>query len=355
MIKSYNLAAFGYGGMAGIHIDKVLSKYDRVNTKGVFDIDPARMEAAKNNGHYTYSSKDELLNDKDVDIVLVSTTNDCHKELCIDALLAGKNVICEKPVTTTAKDLIDIIEVAKKTGKVFSINQNRRVNKDFVLMRRKVEEGLLGKVYHIESRVEGSRGMPEGWRTQKEKGGGMMLDWGVHLIDQIMYMIDEKVVNVFCRMYSVHFPEIDDNFRMIMTFESGLTALIEVSTNNFISHPRWYVLGTDATLQIDGWDCEGKIVKPIQSANNWGVEIVSTKAGPSKTMAPRAEQTLETIHLHAPSDVEDSLLPMYNQFVDKLENKAELTITPEQALRVVRVMEAAFESAKTGRAIITEI
>lgn len=355
MKKTYNLAAFGYGGMAGVHIDKVLSKYDRINVKGVYDIDPLRMEAAKKNGHYTYASKDELLNDKDIDIVLVATTNDCHKELCIDALRAGKNIVCEKPVTMTSNDLLDIIEVEKQTGKVFTVNQNRRVNKDFVLMDRSVKSGKLGKVYHIESRVEGSRGLPEGWRTLKAKGGGMMLDWGVHLIDQIMLMLDEKVVNIFCKMYSVHYPEVDDNFRMIMTFESGLTALIEVSTNNFINHPRWYVLGTDATLQIDGWDCEGRIVKPIKKANSWEVEIVSTKAGPSKTMAPRDESTVETTMLHAPNDVDDSLVPMYNQFVAKLDGDAELTITPQQALRVIKVMEAAFLSAETGNAINTEI
>lgn len=355
MKKTYNLASFGYGGMAGIHLDKVLCHCDRINIRGVYDIDPERMKAANEKGHHTYASKDELLSDKDVDIVLVATTNESHKELCIDSLRAGKHVICEKPVTTNSKDLTEIMKTAEETGMVFTIDQNRRVNRDFVLMCRCVREGKLGRVYHIESRVEGSRGLPAGWRTQKEKGGGMMLDWGVHLIDQIMYMTDEKVVNVFCKMYSINYPEVDDNFRMIMTFESGLTALIEVSTNNFISHPRWYVLGTDATLQIDGWDCRGKIVKPIEKRDTWGVEITTNKAGPSKTMAPRDESTLQTTFLEAPADVDDSLVPVYNQFLTKLDGTGELTITPQQALRVMKVMEAAFESAGTGNAINTEM
>ena len=356
MKKVYKLASFGYGGMAGIHIDKVLCNYERIDVKGVYDIDPARAKAAEEKGYYAYKSKDELLNDPEIDIVLVATTNDCHKELCIDALRAGKNVLCEKPVTMTSSDLEDIMVVAKETGMVFSVDQNRRVNKDFLAMKKAVEDGLLGDVYVIESRVEGSRGLPAGWRCEAEKGGGMMLDWGVHLIDQLMYMYSEKVVNVFCKMYSVHYPEVDDNFRLTMTFESGLTAHVEVSTNNYIRHPRWYVLGTKGTLQIDDWDAYGKIVRPVDRQDSWGVDIVSTKAGPSKTMAPRDPSTVEIIPVAAPVwGIPDDLTSVYNPYVAKLDGEAELTITPEQALRVIKVMEAAFESSKTGNAIHTDI
>ena len=355
MKKVYKLASFGYGGMAGIHIDKVLNKYDRVDVKGVYDIDPARNKAAEEKGYKAYASKEELLNDPEIDIVLVATTNEYHKELCIEALRHGKTVLCEKPATMTASDLEEIIAVAKETGMIFTVDQNRRVNKDFVAMRRAVEQGLLGDVYVIESRVEGSRGLPAGWRCEKEKGGGMMLDWGVHLIDQLMYMIDEKVVNIFCKMYSVHYPEVDDNFRLTMTFESGLTAHIEVSTNNYIRHPRWYVLGSDGTLQIDDWDAAGKIVKPLDRQNQWGVDIVNTKAGPSKTMAPRDESTVETINITAPEDVVDDLTSIYNPLVAALDGEGEVAVTPEQALRVIKVMEASFKSAETGMAINTEI
>lgn len=73
-------------------------------------------------------------------------------------------------------------------------------------MKRCVEEGLIGEPYVIESRVEGSRGMPSGWRTIKSLGGGMMLDWGVHLIDQMMYMFDDEVTEVYCKMFSIDYP-----------------------------------------------------------------------------------------------------------------------------------------------------
>lgn len=350
----HKVASIGFGGMATHHFNQ--SKcLDMIELKGIYDIDPKRQEAARNYGLYIYSSAEEIYSDPEVDIVLVAVPNDLHKAYCIEALRHGKNVLCEKPVTMNSKDLEDIMAVAKETGMVFTVDQNRRVNKDFVLMKRSVEAGLLGDVYVIESRVEGSRGVPAGWRTTKAQGGGMMLDWGVHLIDQIMYMYpDAKVTNVFCKMYEIHY-DVDDNFRLTMTLSNGITAHIEVSTNNFIKHPRWYVLGTDGTLQIDDWDSEGRIVRCKSREDTWGAEIAKNKVGPSKTMASRSPESVEEIPIHAPTDVEDNLNPTYYQLVDAIEGKAELTIKPEQALRVMRVMEAAFRSSETGEAIKTEI
>lgn len=346
------MGIIGFGGMATYHA-KQLKQYKRLEVAGIYDVDPERMAYAKEIGYATYESKEALLTDTSIDVVLVATTNEVHKDLVIEAMKAGKNVICEKPVTLTSGELEDIIEAEKETGMVFTIDHNRRTNKDFVLMKDKVEEGLLGEVYIIESRVEGSRGMPKGWRTIKELGGGMMLDWGVHLIDQLMYMINEKVVNVYCNMYSIEYSEVDDNFRLTLTFESGKTAIVEVSTNNYITHPRWYVLGTEGTLQINDWDCDGKIIRCIDKDAVWEDEIVYTKAGPTKTMAPRRKESTEEIILSEPLDIVDNLTVVYDQFIDAISGKASLTITSEQAMRVMKVMEAAFKSHETKSAIGT--
>ena len=354
MNKIFTLGVIGFGGMASYH-EKALRNYKRMKVKGVFDINEARLDYAKEIGLMAYSSKEELFEDEEIDAILIATTNEVHKELCIEAMAAGKHVICEKPVTLTSDELIEIMEASRRYEKVFTINQNRRTNKDFVLMKDQLESGIIGEPYVIESRVEGSRGMPSGWRTIKNLGGGMMLDWGVHLIDQLMYMIPEKVVSVYCKMFSIQYSEVEDNFRLVMTFESGLTAQIEVSTNNYITHPRWYVLGKTGTLVIDDWDCKGKIVRCIDTDNKWEEEIVYTKAGPTKTMAPRNENTTQKIDLSEPMDVVDSLTIVYDQFIDAIEGKAELTITPEEALRVMKVMEASFLSAEKDEVIKVNI
>ena len=354
MSKIYNMAYIGFGGMASHHLTQS-HELDRIHVKGVFDINPERMEAAKSKGLYTYSSREEIYNDPEIDLVLIAVPNHLHKDFAIEALRHGKNVLCEKPVTVSSEELEEIMSVAKECGKVFAIDQNRRVNKDFIAMKRAVESGVLGDVYVIESRVEGSRGVPKGWRTDAKQGGGMMLDWGVHLIDQLMYMYDSKVKDVYCKMYSVHYKDVDDNFHMTMTFENGVTAHIEVSTNNFITHPRWYVLGTDGTLQIDGWDASGKIVRCLEREDNWGAEIKKNKVGPSKTMAPRSENSVETIEITVPDDVVDNLNPVYWQLIDALDGTAPLKITPEQALRVMKVMEAAFESSREDKVVCVNI
>ena len=356
MKDKYLIGIIGFGGMAGHHYTQLSKGNTKVSIKVVYDINPDRLKVLEEKKLVAYASKEELLNDPEIDIVLIATTNEVHAELAIEAMRCGKHVICEKPATPTSAELESIIEVSKKYNKVFTIDQNRRTNKDFVLMRRTVESGIIGEPYVIESRVEGSRGMPSGWRTIKELGGGMMLDWGVHLIDQIMYMYDGvKVKSVYCTKNSIQYPDVDDNFRLVMIFENGVEARIEVATNNYITHPRWYVLGKTGTIQIDSWDCEGKVVRCIDKENSWAEEIVYTKAGPTKTMAPRNANSVETIQLHEPLDVEDNLDPVYRQLTDAIESKAELKIKPEEALRVIRVMEAAMLSWEKNEVIKTNI
>lgn len=354
MEKKYKLGIIGYGGMASYHHDELCKHDTPVEAYGVFDLDPKRNAVGEKKGLKVYESQQAMLSDPDIDIILVATTNEVHKDISIAALRAGKHVLCEKPVTLCSDELLEIMEAAKETGKIFTVDQNRRTNRDFVLMRRNVEAGKIGEVYHIESRVEGSRGMPKGWRTIKRLGGGMMLDWGVHLIDQIMYMIPEKVTSVNCKMYHIDYKDIDDNFTLDMTFESGLTALVEVATNNYIKLPRWYVLGKEGTLKIGDWDCKGEIVRCRDKANTWDEEICYTKAGPTKTMAPRRSDTVIKTRLHEPKDVVDDLGVIYRALAKAIEGE-ELYVKPEQCLRVMRVMEAAFESNSKGETIKTDI
>jgi len=353
---THKLGIIGFGGMGRTHFDRLKENYSRLEIKGVFDISPKACEAAAARGTHVYGSLDEILGDPEIDLILVSATNEVHKSLSVAAMRAGKNVISEKPVTMNSGELKEIMDVAKETGKVFTIDQNRRTNRDFVLMRRNAESGIIGKPIVIESRVEGSRGMPKGWRTLKALGGGMMLDWGVHLIDQILYMKgEEKVKEVYCKVLSLQYSEVEDNFHLMMTFESGLIVTVEVGTNHYIPHPRWYVMGEKGTLQIDNWNCDGKIVRNITKEDVWDEEIFYTKAGPTKTMAPRSAKSIETLPLSWPEDVVDGLNVVYDQFLDAVEGKAPLTITAEQAMRVMLVMEAAFLSANEKRSVAVDI
>ena len=353
-MKQYKAAICGYGGMGHWHFEGIC-KTERVKFVGVYDIDPKRMELAKSEGfEKLYASYEELLADPDIDIVVVATPNNFHKPLVCQALEAGKAVVCEKPVAMSSAELQEMMDTARCTGSLFTIHQNRRADADYLAMREAAESGLLGKVFEIESRVTGSRGIPEGWRQYAVAGGGMMLDWGVHLIDQLMMMNPTPVTSVYCDMYHVAYKECDDGFKLILKFEDGLMATVEVGTSHYIEAPRWYVCGDRGALIIPDWSCNGKIVRASQHEVTWEEEIIYTKAGPTKTMAPRAKDTIEEIPLDPDKYFSDYDI-FYRNLADVLDGKAELRVKPEEAMRVMKVMEASFESDKLGQAILCRI
>lgn len=348
MVK-HNVAIIGYGGMGHYH-GEWLAKSDRIVLKGIYDINSQRNELAKEEGFNVYNSQEELLLDEDIEIVLVAVPNNFHKDICIAVMEAKKNVICEKPVAMSSEELIEMTKVSEKNKVIFTINQNRRQDRDYLVVKKALKDGLVGCPNVIESRVQGSRGIPEGWRCYAVAGGGMMLDWGVHLLDQIMCMVDSKVTCVYAQMLKEKFPEVDEYFKVVLTFENGIYAHIEVGTNNFILLPRWYIMGTEGSLEIADWDSLAHVVRAKETTVTWEEEIVYTKAGPTKTMAPRSKSSIEDIELEDPEEY-GSLLAIYNNVADVLEGTAELTVTPQQALRVMKVMEASFESYSKNQSI----
>ena len=189
MSKVVRVAVVGYGGMGGWHTKRLQEIPGVVELAGVYDIKPERNKAAEENGIHAYSSFEELLADKTVDVVTVAIPNDQHKKVCIQVMEAGKVAISEKPVTLCTADLEEMIAASKRTGSVFTVHQNRRWDEDFRVAEKIAKSGQLGRVFAIQSRVHGSRGIPGDWRNTKAQGGGMVLDWGVHLLDQMNMMM----------------------------------------------------------------------------------------------------------------------------------------------------------------------
>ena len=350
----HTLAVIGYGGMGSWHCQNVSEKIPEVQVKGAWDIRPEALDKAKENGLYAYSSLEELLHDTEVDLVTIAVPNNFHKELAIQCLRAGKNVVCEKPVTMNAAELEEIIAVSKETGRLFSVHQNRRWDKDYRIVREILESGRIGEPYFIESRVQGSRGAMYGWRGYKVNGGGMVLDWGVHLLDQMMDMIHSPVVSVDAHLQSVFSEEVDDNIKLFLRFENGVSALLEMSTNCFVNLPRWHVSCTNGTAVVEDWSCKGKTVQLRENAGQmaWDDDIVYTEAGPTRTMAPRPAYTTKEEPL---PEVETDWSDYYRNIVDVIDNKAELIVKPEQCLRVMKVIDLIFGSEKQGHGMSCRI
>lgn len=340
------VAVVGYGGMGGWHAEHLLTS-DVATLAGIYDIKEERCELARSRGIYAYPSYESLLADKSVELITVAIPNDVHEEVVIAALNAGKNVICEKPVTLSLESLERMIAAAEKNGVRFSTHQNRRWDVDYLAMKQIYDSGEIGKVINVESRIHGSRGIPSDWRGEREHGGGMLYDWGIHLIDQILMIFgwDVKAVNCVCD--HITNQEVDDGFRLELLFQSGQRALIEVGTYNFIAMPRFYMRAEKGSALITDWREEAKVVKCKYWHEN-DVLPVKTAAGLTKTMAPRDEVTTDTYSIPRPaSDVHD----YYRHFIKAIREGVEQDVTYDQMRTDLQIILAAFQSAELGRPV----
>lgn len=337
-----NIALIGYGGMGNWHV-QLISDIEGINLCGIWDIDSKRREEALSNGVYVYESQQQLLDDIKVEAVTIATPNDTHLPIAIAAMRSGKHVVCEKPVALNNYELEQMIQCAKEMGVLFTVHQNRRWDEDYLVIKKIYEQNVIGRIFNIESRVHGSRGIPSDWRNQKQHGGGMVLDWGVHLLDQ-MYMLlgRRKPISVYAQLTNVTNEGVDDGFRAIFQFDDRLTFVVEVGTSNFISMPRWYIQGENGTAMIQDWDLNGEIVMVSDWEKRDAVPVV-TAAGLTKTMAPRTEETVKKYPLPAVhSDIRD----FYRNFRSCIHEEEQPIVRLDEVKEVMHIMEAIFRSAE---------
>ena len=342
------VALVGVGGISGAHIPAWEERRD-AELVALCDIRAEQMEKYKNK--HCYTDFDEMLKNEEIDILDICLPTYLHAEFAIKAMNMGINVICEKPVEMSVAALDEMLAAADKSGKFFTVHQNRRWDVDFLAMKQIVNSGEIGELINIESRIHGSRGIPSDWRCHKPYGGGMILDWGVHLIDQILQIIKEKIVSVYCTVTNITTDEVDDGFKLTLYFESGKTAYIEVGTYNFIAMPRFYLQCKNGSAIIEDWQKKAQVAR-MKAWNEKEVLPVQTAAGITKTMAPRDEITLDMYEVERPSsDVHD----FYRNFCAVLDKKAEPAIKHSEVRRVMQVMEAAFSSAEQKQRIMVQI
>ena len=340
MSNKKNVVVIGYGGMGGWHTRRMVDS-DAVSLLGIYDINPARGALAESRGIHAYASLEEVLADDKVDLVVLAVPNELHKPLAIRAMEAGKHVISEKPVCLSSEELAEMIAASEKYGRLFTVHQNRRWDEDYLMMERLYRSGELGDVFEVESRVQGSRGIPGDWRGKKEHGGGMILDWGVHLIDQMVRIVgDKRIERVYCRCEHITNAEVDDGFHLDLYFEDDVTARIEVGTSNFISLPRFYMRGTNGSATIATHASDAHVVC-CTGAEEGEVTPVVTAAGLTKTMAPRTKESIREYDIPKPeSDVHD----FYRNVAKAIDGEEPQLITHRQLMRVMKIMEAAFAS-----------
>lgn len=187
------VAVIGCGNIAKTHIPAYDSN-PLSEIKYLVDIKHERaLELAeKYNVPHTAVDYRDILDDKEIEAVSICTPNDVHASIAIDCLEAGKNVLCEKPASTSLDLVKKMKEAADRNNKILNIGVVNRFNTSVNKIKEMIDAGELGKLYHIYCSFRGYRSIPGlggPFTTRSKSGGGVLIDWGVHFIDLIFYCI----------------------------------------------------------------------------------------------------------------------------------------------------------------------
>lgn len=190
------------------------------------------------------------------DVVVVATPTASHEEVAGRAVESGVAVVVDKPIAPTATEAQRLVELAQKAGVVLTVFQNRRWDSDFLTIERLLAEGALGEVRRFESRFERWRPDPNpgAWREREsvERGGGVLLDLGSHLVDQALTIFG-PVTSVYGEVSSRRGGADDDVF-LALSHASGVRSHLWASAVSAAPGPRFRVLGSGGAFVVDGLD-----------------------------------------------------------------------------------------------------
>ena len=338
--------------MGKFHLEKV-RLYEDLRVTCAFDTSEEKRRNAKAEGLAVYDNLEEFLKE-DISFVIICTPNQWHAPYAIAAMRAGKNVLCEKPATMTTAEMEEIIRVSEETGKFFTVHQQRRFDPDYRVVRDVIRSGEIGKISTIESRVLGERGVCFGWRADPESGGGMLYDWGVHLIDQILQLYpEEKVTSIYARILSVLTPAVDDLFEVTMNLSNGVCARVNVGTFALQKLPRWFVFGDRGTLKLDDFSgTSGGAARIKGDVQGFDSVLGQKSLGPSRTMAPLKPEFIEQLELPKEADMTRAF---WDQLHEAIMGKEAPLVTTGQILRQMKIVEAAFKSSEQNEVLKVEI
>lgn len=349
------IGIIGHGFMGHEH-EKMLTAFDGIQVTAICDIDPAVLSDVTE-GIKVYHTAEELIADPEVQTVLIAANNNQHKKLVIEAAEAGKDIICEKPVALSLEELDEMEDAVKKAGVHFTVHHQRRFDQDYRTLKAVFDSKTLGEPFLVKTMLYGYNGNMHDWHVIPEEGGGMLYDWGVHLIDQMLWMIPGKVTSVFANVRNVINERVDDYFHIMMKFESGIVAEIELGTyyltdKNHWFERHWFLGGNKGSAYVDGFEPEGKIVRTEHLLKNVGSKRTITAAGPTRSFGPPPDGLILTEELPVAATKHEDY---FTNYLNAIEGKEDFLVKIAETRRVLRLMDAIRESARTGRSVDFEV
>ena len=335
----------GYGLAGRVMHANLIRRVPGLAIRAVVSTDPTRRAAATADGvPRLYDSFDALLRDDEVELVVVATTHDTHASLAVRALRAGKHVVVDKPMAVTLAEADAMVDAAAAAGRMLSVFHNRRWDWDYLTVRRVIDEGLIGRPYLFETAVVGYRAPRGTWRDEPTTMGSLVHDWGAHLVDHALLLVGKPVERVGCRILRPRpRPAVGNYARIDLTFADGPLYTIEVGNLGRPGKPRWYVLGDEGGIVKQGLDPQERALRATGSVDD-AVELPEERTRVTTAVAGQpAEIVLEAVR--------GSWVEYYRNVWAHLNEGAPLAVTAEQAREVIRVLDAAVRSDRTGEPV----
>ena len=297
-MKKTVIAVIGCGRIANNAHFPAFEKMDNVRVKYACDIIKEKAEAIKEKFDFIeniITDYKDAIADPEVEAVYVLTPNYAHYTVTMDALRAGKHVFCEKPITINYELSCEMAAEAEKQGKMLNIGVCNRYHKSVEMLEEMNREGKFGKLYHVYCSFRNFRSIPGlggAFTTKEQSGGGVLIDWGVHFLDLILYILGgAKLESVTCDAYSEMAKDMKSYKYKSMWAED--TADVENGTNDVDDFITGHIRTDKASISFNGaWAQNiGK--------NDMFIDFMGDKGGARLTYGGKFEfydgATLETV------------------------------------------------------------
>jgi predicted dehydrogenase len=356
---SVKIGVIGCGGIANGKHMPAYSANENAEFVAFCDIVPERAEKAKadygNENSKVYTDYKELLADKAIDAVLVLAHNSEHCRITVDALNAGKHVLCEKPMAMNYEEAKKMIAARDKAGKVLTIGYQNRFRPDAMYLKELADEGEFGEIYYAEATAIRRRAVPT-WGVfidEEKQGGGPLIDIGTHALDLTLHVMN-NYEPAYCMGKTFHKLNKDTNTGNSwgdwdterFTAEDAAFGFIVMKNGAVINlRSSWalnYANPKEAVTTVCGTRGGADIPKSGELVIN------GIKNGRQFTMEPNLKAG-GVAFFEGKRDVKPADLEA-NCFINKILGKGELLVTAEEAACVTRILEGIYESEKSGKA-----
>lgn len=292
-------------------------------------------------------SFDEILNNEAIELVIINTPDKFHYEMARLALLKGKHIVVEKPVTLKSKQAEELVQIAREKDLVFTVYQNRRWDGDFRTVQKVLAENKLGRLIEFESHYDRYRTFitPDTWKEEGGEFAGVLYNLGSHMVDQV-YVLFGKPLAVTAHLKIVRTGGVVTDYYDIRLEYKGFSAIVKCSYLVKNPGPRYSIYGEFGTFHKWGIDPQEELLKAgnLPIGNDWGKE-------------PESEWGT-IVYQENGIDFNEKIetLPgnynlFYNNVFDAIRNGADLLVRPEDAVEVLKIVEACLESNKKKKTI----